>query len=257
MADWIFEKFVEVERDIHFDRTREELEAFFGAFANQGRYEDGLFAHKYHDFLIDPTFEKAYAAAVERCTARNSDPHIRWRARIFEYFFKQKIGGNCVELGTAFGFLFYFALSKAELDGFGLSTSQIFLVDKFDESVVDKTTGVLTGELNHRYAPSREHVVRTFSRFPYVEIIQGVVPAVLSELSLSAISFLHIDLNAARPEVRALEILWPHLLPGAVVILDDYGFPDFQESQKQHDELARVIGYDVLALPTGQGLIIK
>ncbi len=257
MTDWVLKKFVDVEQEIHFDRTTEDIEAFYGAFAIQGRYEDGLFAHKHHDFLNNSRFEKAYCSAIEHCTARRIDPHIRWRARIFEYFFKQKLGGKCVEIGTGFGFCFYFALSKAELDGENLAATSVVLIDKFDMSIVDKTTGIPTGGMNQRYAPSSEHVRSTFSRFPSVEIVQGFVPQVLSVTDLRDISFLHLDLNAALPEVSALEMLWPELLPGSVIILDDYGFPDFAESQKQHDKLAQRLGYDILALPTGQGLILK
>jgi predicted O-methyltransferase YrrM len=257
MDNWIAKKFIDVEREIHYDRTLAELEEFFGAFAMKGRYEDGIFAHKHHDFLNNSQFEHAYTLAIEQCTARQLDPHIRWRARIFEFFFKQKLGGRCVELGTGFGFLFYFALTKAELDGEDLSTTQVLLIDKFDDMFVDRTTGVSTGLTNQRYAPSSDYVLRSFARFSSVQVMQGVVPSVLSNVNLPEISFLHVDLNAALPEVEALEMLWPRLLPGAVVILDDYGFPDFVNSQEQHDALARKLGYEILALPTGQGLILK
>lgn len=70
-------------------------------------------------------------------------------------------------------------------------------------------------------------------------------------------AFLHVDLNSAEAEVGALRAIWPNLVGGAVVILDDYGFPDFEMSRRAHDELADELGYEILALPTGQGLILR
>lgn len=255
--DSILEKYLNVEGAIHTDRSEEELKAFFGAFAHQGHYEDGLFTNKYRDFQRNDNFKKAYSLAVSNATAEGQDPHVQWRARVFEYFFKTKLGGTALELGTAHGFMVYFALTKMALDGHDLNTTKIIAIDKFNDAVVHRNSGVSTGGFNPRYATSSETTRKTFLRFPMVQIVEGLIPDVLMTLSIRGISFLHIDLNAAQPEVQALRMLWPELLPGSVVILDDYGFPDFRESQEQHDSLALELGYDILALPTGQGLIIK
>ena len=55
----------------------------------------------------------------------------------------------------------------------------------------------------------------------------------------------------------ALRLLWDKLLPNSVVLLDDYGFPDFLASQQAHASLAKDLGYEILGLPSGQGLIMK
>jgi hypothetical protein len=88
-----------------------------------------------------------------------------------------------------------------------------------------------------------------------VRIQQGLVPEVLSTIDCRQINFLHIDLNAAKPEVEALRYLIPQLAPGCTVILDDYGFPEFTSSRLAHQELAKEFNYQILSLPTGQGVI--
>ena len=118
-------------------------------------------------------------------------------------------------------------------------------------------TGEISNEIESRYASDVESVRDRFATFAEVSIIKGLIPEALSTIDTSSISFLHIDLNAAQPEVDALRLLWDKMLPNGVVLLDDYGFPEFAASQKAHDSLSKDLGYEILGLPSGQGLIIK
>jgi hypothetical protein len=47
------------------------------------------------------------------------------------------------------------------------------------------------------------------------------------------------------------------LTDGAVIVLDDYGWRKHEEQRVAFDDFARQRGVQVLALPTGQGLIFK
>lgn len=253
----IWHKYLAVESEIHFDKDKQEIEAFFGAWQDQGFYEDGLFTLQHRDFESDDLFNSAYRSAIQNATSTISDPHIRWRARIFEYFLKNQLPGKCVELGTAHGFMFYFALKRMQLESFDFGDSKIYLVDKFDQLKLDPHTGSLLSEIESRYADNFHSVCSVFNEFKVVECIQGLIPEVLSTLELSEISFLHIDLNAAKPEIDALRMLWKYLRNNAIVLLDDYGFPNYSSSKHAHAELAKELGYEILGLPTGQGLIMK
>ena len=256
MSD-IWHKYQAVESEIHYDRDPSEIEAFYGAFQNQGFYEDGLFSLQHNDFSQNPSFNTAYEMAVSNATSKGVDPHIRWRARIFEFFLKRRLPGRCIELGTAHGFMFYFALNKFALDKFDFKTSEIYLFDKFNAHIVGSETGEISNEINSRYISDVESVRDRFAAFTEVSCIKGLIPEALSTIDTSSISFLHIDLNTAQPEVDALRLLWDKLLPNGVVLLDDYGFPDFAASQKAHVSLSKDLGYEILGLPSGQGLIIK
>jgi hypothetical protein len=253
----IWHKYLAVESEIHFDKDQQEIEAFFGAWQDQGFYEDGLFTLQHRDFESDGLFNSAYKTAIQNATSTYSDPHIRWRARIFEYFLKNQLPGKCVELGTAHGFMFYFALKRMQLENFDFGDSKIYLVDKFDQSKLDPHTGSLLPEIESRYADSLNSVQSNFNEFKFVECVQGLIPDVLSTIDLTDISFLHIDLNSAQPEIEALRFVWKLLSSNATILLDDYGFPNFASSQRAHAELAKELGYDILGLPTGQGLILK
>jgi hypothetical protein len=97
----------------------------------------------------------------------------------------------------------------------------------------------------------------TFAPFPNVRIIKGIVPYTLPEVEAEKIAYLSIDMNAAAPEIAALEHFWDMLVPGAMVVLDDYGFRAHIVQKIALDEFARSHGVSILPLPTGQGLIVK
>ena len=98
---------------------------------------------------------------------------------------------------------------------------------------------------------------RNFAEWPGAMVVQGSVPDVLPQVTADAIAFLHLDMNSARPEQAALEHFWPRLAPGAVVLLDDYAYRGYEQQGDAIDAVAANVGASVLALPTGQGLMVK
>ena len=96
-----------------------------------------------------------------------------------------------------------------------------------------------------------------FAEWPNAIVVQGAVPDVLPAVDASSIAFLHLDMNCAYPERAALEYFWDRLSPGAFVLLDDYAYHGFESQAEAIDAVARSLGFDVLSLPTGQGLIMK
>jgi hypothetical protein len=71
------------------------------------------------------------------------------------------------------------------------------------------------------------------------------------------VAFLSIDMNAREPEIAAAEFFWDRLVHGAAMVLDDYGWRKHVAQRIAFDEFARRRNVPLLALPTGQGLILK
>lgn len=70
------------------------------------------------------------------------------------------------------------------------------------------------------------------------------------------IAWCQIDLNDAEAEGAVFPAVYERLLPGAVVVFDDYGFRRYRESALTHQRFLK--GKEqVLELPTGQGLLVK
>ena len=103
-----------------------------------------------------------------------------------------------------------------------------------------------------------DNAVIWLSPYPGAVIIRGQVPATLAQIASSQICYLSVDMNSAQPEVEAVRQLWPRLVPGGIVLLDDYaGGPAHRHQKQALDKLAGQMRLNILALPTGQGLIFR
>ena len=100
-------------------------------------------------------------------------------------------------------------------------------------------------------------VVKNFSEFKNVKIVKGIVPESLSTVDINRVAYLSIDMNNAAPEIAAVNYFWDRLSPGAPILLDDYGFINYETQKHAFDAWANEHNVQILALPTGQGLIIK
>ena len=63
-------------------------------------------------------------------------------------------------------------------------------------------------------------------------------------------------MNCAGPEIAAMEFVWDRLSPGALVLLDDYAYLGHGSQKAAMDNFAAARSIPILALPTGQGLMI-
>jgi O-methyltransferase len=100
-------------------------------------------------------------------------------------------------------------------------------------------------------------VWRTFAAFKNARIIRGRVLETLSQIDSDRISYASIEMNIVEPEIAAAAFLWPRMLPGAIVVLDDYGWRPHIGQKHAWDAFAKSRRHMILGLPTGQGLLIK
>jgi O-methyltransferase len=219
---------------------------------------DGLTTSNNADFIREPKFAKAYAAAA----ATNPWPNftLQWRVYIVCWFANLVKGlpGDFVECGVNTG-----AYSRAIIDyiDFNSLGKQFYLFDTYDGLVdtlvteEEKKAGI-SKYLNGHYKDVYQQVAETFKNFN-VKIIKGIVPDSLKNFGGHQICYLSIDMNCVAPEIAAADFFWDKLVTGGVIILDDYGFPDHFLQKQAFDEFAKKKNVSILSLPTGQGIIIK
>ncbi len=219
--------------------------------------QDGLVTAHFPSFLHDPKFMDAYAAG--RATGSWPGGELHWRAHVICWAAARgaSLPGDFVECGVNRGGL---SLTAMKFVDFGRLRKRFFLLDTF-EGLIDeqlepgeRKSGLRGGD----YEPCYEAVVKTFA--PYgsaVQIVKGRVPDTLGQVDSERIAYLSIDMNAKEPELAAAEYFWDRLSPGAVVVLDDYGWRKHAAQRLAFDEFARAKGVPLLALPTGQGIILK
>lgn len=221
---------------------------------------DGVVSIHNHDFLADPAFIKAY----DRGAAAAGDYKWYWRVHIGLWAAKtaSRLDGDFVECGVNRGFLSSAIMEFLDWNTLGKT---FYLLDTFGG--LDERQGTSSGSVeadrNRKhieegfYVTDVDSVRKNFSEWTNVKIIQGTVPETLEEIEADQIAYLHLDMNAANPEVAALEFLWDRLVPGAIVLLDDYAFYGYSDQKKAMDALATKLSIAIASLPTGQGLIIK
>ena len=227
------------------------------AYRAPGTYlQDGLLSVHNSDFRKDPKFKEAYR--LGKATGSWGRADVEWRAYIccWAAWTVRHKEGDFVECGVNRG-----ALSRAVMHyiDFAELNKRFWLLDTY-EGLVDhlisedeRRQGILPGG----YEPCYEQVVETFRPFPGVQIIRGVVPDTLPNVTARSICYLSIDMNNAAPEIAAAEHFWDRLVPGAIIVLDDYGWRKQINQKIAFDKFADARDVKVLSLPTGQGLLIK
>jgi hypothetical protein len=140
---------------------------------------------------------------------------------------------------------------------------RFFLFDTFkgfDEKQVSDEE-IAKGNMAHfrrHYQTDVYHdTIANFAEYKNVEIVRGPVPDTLPSETIDRVCYLSIDMNNAAPEIAAGEYFWDRLSPGAPILLDDYGFVTYEAQKRAWDKFAADHRTAVLALPTGQGLILK
>jgi O-methyltransferase len=88
--------------------------------------------------------------------------------------------------------------------------------------------------------------------------VKGFLPESFAAAPLpSDVVWLHIDLNAAAPTVAVLENLYDRMPPGAVILFDDYGWRDYQDTKRAIESFVGGKQGMLLPVPTGQALFFK
>jgi len=103
-----------------------------------------------------------------------------------------------------------------------------------------------------------DKVRQKFAAYPRVRVLKGAIPGIFAQGMPERISFLHIDLNHAEAEIAALEALFDRVVPGGMIILDDYEWSlEYRAQKLAEDDWFEPRGYRVIPLPTGQGMLVK
>jgi O-methyltransferase len=102
-----------------------------------------------------------------------------------------------------------------------------------------------------------EHVRTTFSDESRYAVVKGPVPYSFDGNLPQKIAFAQIDLNAAEPELAALERIFNRIVPGGMIVFDDFGFSRYSQTRELEADFVARHGLSIFECPTGQGIFIK
>jgi O-methyltransferase len=209
--------------------------------------------HKNMGFLEDARFVAAFNAVAES----EQEQSLAWRLHTLCWAAEHalQLPGDFVECGVHRGFS---SAVVARYVDFATRDKRWFLYDAFGRSEEDAPDALPVDQRDEAEGRLHRDKARArFADFSNMQIVEGVVPGVLARAAPERISYLHIDLNSAQAELGALEQLFERLVPGALLVLDDYGWFYYRAQKELEDRFLTERGYRVLELPTGQGLVIK
>ena len=202
-------------------------------------------------FLEDPKF----LAAMQRQAKNDQEQSLAVRMNTLVWAFDNalQLEGDIVECGVWRGFSFGFLTDYFDFAGL---PKTLWLYDTFEGIPAEyDTEGQDTPAL--REAGLYESVVARFAAFPNVNVVKGLLPASLEGASPSRISLLHLDMNSSRGEIETLDALFDRVVPGGMIILDDYGWAMYRAQHDAEKAWAAERGYRILETPNGQGVLIK
>lgn len=212
-------------------------------------FADNLFTWgKNLSMLDDAAFVEAWQSNIET----DSDRAIIWRRYILACagYHCVQLDGDFVECGSYSG-----VGVKTVVDYLGGRSfpKQFWAYDLFEHDPS------MAHHAMPEHGPGLEARVRMkFEAYPQVKIVKGGIPQAFEGQSPDAIAYLHIDLNQAPAEIATLDALFDRIVPGGIVILDDYEWSGFYRSQKlEEDPWFEAQQYRVFPLPTGQGIVLK
>lgn len=205
-------------------------------------------------FLEDPRF----VALASKHAGLLPIANWHWNLQTVLWAVRQalKLDGEFMELGVFKG---HTTLFVAEYLEFQDIEKRWRLYDTFD-GIPDDQLDPGWKDINRNvYGDtfSHEEVKARFAAFPNIDVIKGRVPEILAENCPDRIAFLHMDLNNSTAEIQALEALFDRIVPGGLIVFDDYGWTSARAQHDAENRWFAARGLQILALPTGQGLFIK
>jgi hypothetical protein len=234
-----------------------------GAVFNSVSWGDRLLTlDKSCGFRADPAFARALEG-IEKAPPHEGPDGIAWRLNTLCWAARRALraGGDFVECGVYRGDMSWFVTQVIGAQ----NIPHFYLYDSFEgfsptySSPADFGNPAFMDFANSVYRADGlyEGVRARFAGYRNVTVVKGFLPEALAQASPQAIGYLHLDLNSARAEVAVLERIFDRVVSGGVIVFDDYGWWLYKNQRAITDAFMAARGYDILELPTGQGLLIK
>jgi len=228
--------------------TMHKLAAAFNA---NHPYSGSIFSDNLFTFGRNLGFlsDKKFVDAAEKTLDGHVERSIVWRTHILTWAAHTclKLPGDFVECGCYLGKTAEAISEYIRLDD---TDKSFYIYDIFNNP--PNTHGMA----EHSEA-LYDQVKKRLKPYKNLIVTKGIVPEILHEVSPESISFMHIDMNSAPAELGALEILFDRVVKGGIIIFDDYGWSAYRAQKEAEDQFMEKKGYEIVELPTGQGMMIK
>lgn len=211
---------------------------------------------KHPAFAQDRRFMDLAAAHSDLAPAGVTNWHWNLQTVLWGAQQARNLPGDFVELGVFRG---HTTLFLAEYLEFGGWDKKWWLYDTFegipDDQVDPGWELVNKGAYHDTF--TFEEVRDRFAPFGNIVVTKGRVPEIFETVVPEAIGFMHIDLNNSTAEIGALDALYERIIPGGVIVFDDFQWHRAHAQFQAELAWFATRGLAIFPLPTGQGLFVK
>ena len=88
-------------------------------------------------------------------------------------------------------------------------------------------------------------------------VSKGWIPEVFARSRIERLVFAHVDVDIYEPTLASFEYFYDLVVPGGLIVCDDYGFTPCAGAKEAVDEFMAARPESVIHSPTGQGIVIK
>lgn len=227
-------------------RVRQEL-----ALKSAGIFGDFPISEDYKAWREDKAFLRDY----QRLSPGNAYSQDRkWVLREFVRL-SNELPGDLAECGCYEGASAFF-MAQASVHG------TLCLFDSFEgisePDILDRSERPDVAQWAKGDLHSSEEKLRaTLAGDDSIQIFTGWIPERFNEVAERKFRVVHIDVDLYQPTRDSLEFFYPRMCNGGVIVMDDYGFLTCPGAKLAADEYAQANKFQILHLPTGQGVITK
>jgi len=213
--------------------------------------------------------DRVFRDLFEQARLRSGMPESQYRPGRFynlvqAFLATESLEGAVAEAGCYRGFsssllCAYQKRKDPSFDGKGFH-----LVDSFEglseptESDLDRDPAgdVAPRAEKHLYTAGVDLVRAALSEYPAVTFHKGWIPDVFRHIPEQRYRFVHVDVDLYEPTRDSLSYFFPRLVPGGILVVDDYGYLDFPGARRAVDEFAKETRSRVIPLTTGNAIVL-
>ena len=219
----------------------------------------------------DPVFNGIYDAGL--VATQTPDPpkpaYSKRRERFYNlaqlFLQAQPLTGAIAECGcwkglSSYMLCHYLRRAHPEFQGEGYHIFDSFagLSEPAREDLLSSgTAGASATSPAGTFASTQDAVQAGLHEFSAIEYHPGWLPESLGPLPERSYRFVHVDVDLYEPSKGSLEYFYPRLVPGGLLVSDDYGSLHWPGAKKAVDEFCAAYGAPLLTVSTGQAIIWK
>jgi hypothetical protein len=188
---------------------------------------------------------------------------VYWSSIYASSFNVDRKAKNFVECGVADGFSAFFSINSIKFflkkNFFG---TKFYLYDQWEGmKAKDISKNELGATMNKYDFLDVKNAKFNLEKYSDVAIFnQGNIPLIFKKKKVKhpkKISWLHIDLNSAKPTIDVLKFFYNKIKKNGIILLDDYGGAGYIPTKLAVDKFMNNKSETIFQLPTGQAIIIK